>query len=1401
MLSSDAARHRSNTNGRAPALSTTVTLMAPMLSAFRGAGATLGVWLLVGFLGFGFLQEAQAQQPPSDTPVVDLLPTSDTRNANTNLTNMGTDDDKITSNNMPSFRVSDIVGGASVGISGTRAGVPGSIIFSTVPVPLGQTSHDFNLTQTLNDGVWTITAGHTEPGKRTTLSAGLTVTIDTVAPRVTVVSPNTDPARSKIFTATDNDDTTTVMKYRGQVDANCPNSPPDGSTADYIEGEGFTLNEDSANGGYACFYSTDLAGNSAWAASNRIGGIDSTDPTITLSGAAAISHAEATTITIVASESITTLAVANITVAPGSAGTISAVTAVGAAGTDYTATFTASSDSVVVTLSVGTNAVTDAVGNGNAASNSLEINITPTTISEPVLSVTGGSAVAEGQGAAFTINADGRPGSELTVAVTAANATGTFLATGAPTSVTLPNDGSTWTVTVPTQDSTGGDGAVATDGAITLTLDSGSTGTGYSVSTTAGADIGIVTVRDLPLVTIGFAGQASGTTTCPASAASNKGGICEGDGIIFTLTASPMPAANMDVRLGRLEAGLLSSDDGPLNYGLTTPHNGYVDDPNERDPSTLTIVGNMASVSYTVATNNLYGAQMPGALYNEIVCLVDGPSGSTSYYCLADGTGDYKFNVRDRGQFETNPAAGNSNCGTRTAGADNNEDSECLVDIHPVAAPELSVTAAVTVDEGSDAVFTITATSAPNNYNTARDALIGLPIGITVDETGSSLANAAPTMVTLGAGATTVEVTLMIQEGDALGTGSVSLAIDSGTGYAVSSTAGAITIAVVEAGDPIISITDAGEVAEGNEATFTLSANKAAPADLVITLAAANSTGTFLPTTGVPTTVTMAMNNNSVELTVSTMATLGTGTGGTIADGIISVTLATGTGYTLAASMTVATVTVKDIPVITVDYASLSNGGKVCPATGEAGVCEGDAIVFTLTADAAPATDLDVRIGRLSAGASNCCDYGITSPHNYVGGDEDDGHRTVTIAGGQNDGTHTIDTNNGYGTNGDGGYFIEIVCLVDGDQTTCLSDGTINTYTFATLTKGGSTASNTGDDYTGRCDTAAGGDGDDSSECLAHIHPVTAPAMSIEAGSTGVTGGNPVTFTITGTTEPNHYTADRTALAALPVAITVKQGSTALTGAPATVDMPVGATTADVMITTGADVGTLEVTITDTDGYSVGTPATASVAVTAPSANASATPTVALDDDSNSGSTDDNITNNGTPTFNLTGLVDGASVVVLAVSPDGSLHLRRTITVSGVTIADLLFNDDEDDSEFCELSGDSGATFSTEETCAFTNASPSNGDWTITAIQTETGGKNASEAATLTVTLDTVAPSITLSAGTSTLAAGSSTVVTATFSEAPTGMPPGIFTFDFDGGVRLGQSISVGGSDTVFTLV
>ena len=146
---------------------------------------------------------------------------------------------------------------------------------------------------------------------------------------------------------------------------------------------------------------------------------------------------------------------------------------------------------------------------------------------------------------------------------------------------------------------------------------------------------------------------------------------------------------------------------------------------------------------------------------------------------------------------------------------------------------------------------------------------------------------------------------------------------------------------------PELSLRAGSAVDEGGNATFTVTADPAPATDLTITWTVAQS-GEYLAAPGAGSrTVTLTAGTTSTDLSVGTVDDAADE-----ADGSVSVTLGAGTGYTIATGKGSAAVAVRD--------------NDATPATPELSLSAGFAVdegghaTFTVTADPAPQSDLTI---------------------------------------------------------------------------------------------------------------------------------------------------------------------------------------------------------------------------------------------------------------------------------------------------------------------------------------------------------------------------------------------------------------------------------------------------------
>ena len=360
---------------------------------------------------------------------------------------------------------------------------------------------------------------------------------------------------------------------------------------------------------------------------------------------------------------------------------------------------------------------------------------------EPEIAISADAAsVTEGGDAVFTLTATPAPAADLAVSVTVAT-DGDWGVTAGSRTVTIPASGSA-KLTLATTD----DAADEPDGSVTVAVVDGS---GYTVGSPGS---GTVSVQDddapLPVVTL-----AAGAS------------VTEGGDAVFTLTASPAPAADLAVSVSVGAQG---------DWGITA------------GTQTVTIP-TTGSATLTLATTGDDA---------------DEPDGSVSV-TVTDGSG-------------------------YTVGASASGTVAVRDDDAPL--PEVTLAAGSAVTEGGNAVFTLTASPAP---------AAGLPVSVSVGTAGDygiAAGTQAVTIPTTGS----ATLTLATTDDDAdEPDGSVTATVQAGSGYTVGASAsGTVAVRDDDLPPPAVTIAaKAASVTEGGDAVFTLTADRAPDADLTVTLA------------------------------------------------------------------------------------------------------------------------------------------------------------------------------------------------------------------------------------------------------------------------------------------------------------------------------------------------------------------------------------------------------------------------------------------------------------------------------------------------------------------------------------------------------------------------------------
>ncbi len=434
--------------------------------------------------------------------------------------------------------------------------------------------------------------------------------------------------------------------------------------------------------------------------------------------------------------------------------------------------------------------------------------------------------------------------------------------------------------------------------------------------------------------------------------------VGEGGDATFTVTADPAPSAALDVTVAVAQTGDYGVPPGP--HTVTVPTTGTAtltiattdDSADEADGSVTatlsadsgyTVSATSGSASVAVADDDApLTVCVPSLPWDAVtVAEVTGWRGELSHAAhrqrwdrvlaaLGVDTGETAMTVADAQAVKARIDNARWGRTVRTLQAM----AQCDIDPPPVPAvdPEVSIAAGGGVTEGGDATFTVTADPAPS---------AALTVNVTVAQTGDFGAAAGTRQVTVPTSGTAALTVATVNDSADEADGSVTVTVDGGTGYTVSSAAGIASVGVADDDDPppppvvdsVVSITAVGGVTEGGDATFTLTADPAPSSPLMVTVSVAQS-GDFGVSPG-SRTVTVPISG-SAALTVATA-----GDSTDEADGSVTVTIDGGSGYTVSATAGTAAVAVADdddpppppvvnaVPSLSISDASAGEGGTL----------------------------------------------------------------------------------------------------------------------------------------------------------------------------------------------------------------------------------------------------------------------------------------------------------------------------------------------------------------------------------------------------------------------------------------------------------------------------------------
>ncbi|MBD0369759.1 MAG: DUF11 domain-containing protein [Pyrinomonadaceae bacterium] len=293
---------------------------------------------------------------PSDAP--DLDAASDTG---------ASDTDNITNDNTPSFTITGVTNGATVDllldgnpipvVSGVAAGTSIQLV-----VPNGTP---------VADGMHTFTARQTVNGGTSPVSAGLSVTIDTVAPTINIGAPSVSSANASIGTVTytvtyGGADAVTLADINVAVNTSGTATATAGVSGSGTVTRTVTLSSLSGTGTLGISIATgtasDTAGNTAGAAGpSATFTVDADPPTVAMNSAAGDpTSTSPIPVTVTFSESVTGFTSGDITAGNGT------VSNFAGSGANYTFDLVPTGQGLV-TADIGAGVAQDGAGNGNTA--------------------------------------------------------------------------------------------------------------------------------------------------------------------------------------------------------------------------------------------------------------------------------------------------------------------------------------------------------------------------------------------------------------------------------------------------------------------------------------------------------------------------------------------------------------------------------------------------------------------------------------------------------------------------------------------------------------------------------------------------------------------------------------------------------------------------------------------------------------------------------------------------------------------------------------------------------------------------------------------------------------------------------------------------------------------------
>ena len=592
----------------------------------------------------------------------------------------------------------------------------------------------------------------------------------------------------------------------------------------------------------------------------------------------------------------------------------------------------------------------------------------PTTV--PVVSISGSSAITEGDTATFSLSATPKPTSSITVKVNVQS--GSFAQSGQQ-SVTI-GTGGTGSLTIRTVN----DSTDEPDGSITATLTSG---TGYSVGSPSSASVAVNDNDGPPVPVVSISGSSA---------------ITEGDTVTFSLNATPKPTSSITVKINVQSGSFAQSGQQSVTIGtggtgsLTVRTvNDSTDEPNGSITAMLVSgtgysVGSRNSASVTVndndnppvpvvsisggsaiteggtATFSLSATPKPASSITVRVSVQSGSFAQSGQRNVVIGTGGTgSFTVTTINDSTDEPDGSITATLVSGTGYEIGSRNSASVTVRDNDIPTVSISGSSAITEGGTATFSLSATPRPTSSITVR-----------VSVQSGSFAQSGQRNVVIGTGGTGSFTVRTINDSTDEPNGFITANIlSSGQTYSVSSSYSA-SVRVNDNDDPqvpVVSISGSSAITEGGTATFSLNANPK-------------------PTSS----ITVRVNVQSGSFAQSGQRNVVIGTGGTGSftvttindstdepNGSVTATLVSGTGYEIG-SRNSASVTVRDNDIPTVSI------------SGSSAITEGGTATFSLNATPKPASSITVRVNVQSGS------FAQSGQRNVVIGTVGTGSLTVT---------------------------------------------------------------------------------------------------------------------------------------------------------------------------------------------------------------------------------------------------------------------------------------------------------------------------------------------------------------------------------------------------------------------